>query len=302
MDTNIIRRDAILKLRKEGNSYREISKKLNCNLSLVSYYCGKCDIEKQNMREESKSEYEGIVCDLVSKLDNINQVCKALNKSQTNRNREHIQKIIDKYQLDTSHFLVNYNGIVKKKKIDDEEIFKSDSFFSSSLIKKRLLALYKEYVCESCGNTHWLDKPIPLQLHHKNGNNKDNSITNLQLLCPNCHALTDNYCGKNKKNVKYILKAKKCPQCGNSFYGENKYCSKKCEQEAWIQKWENKTNTRYDELRKNIIKYAKEKCSFKYIGLKMNVTDNAVRKWCKKIGLPYHTKDLKQYIINNDIK
>ena len=29
-------------------------------------------------------------------------------------------------------------------------------------------------------------------------NNSNNEIGNLQLLCPNCHALTDNYRGKNK--------------------------------------------------------------------------------------------------------
>jgi predicted HNH restriction endonuclease len=40
--------------------------------------------------------------------------------------------------------------------------------------------------------------PIPLELHHVNGDNRDNRIENLQLLCPNCHALTDNYRGLNK--------------------------------------------------------------------------------------------------------
>jgi len=30
-----------------------------------------------------------------------------------------------------------------------------------------------------------------------NGNNKDNTIENLKLLCPNCHALNDKY--RNRK-------------------------------------------------------------------------------------------------------
>ena len=42
-----------------------------------------------------------------------------------------------------------------------------------------------------------MDKPIPLELHHINGVHSDNRIENLQLLCPNCHALTDNYRCKN---------------------------------------------------------------------------------------------------------
>ena len=52
-------------------------------------------------------------------------------------------------------------------------------------------------MCEKCGLRSWNDEIIPLELHHINGNNKDNSLSNLLLLCPNCHALTDNY--RNRK-------------------------------------------------------------------------------------------------------
>lgn len=38
---------------------------------------------------------------------------------------------------------------------------------------------------------------IPLELHHINGDHTDNRLENLQVLCPNCHALTDNYRGRN---------------------------------------------------------------------------------------------------------
>lgn len=35
-------------------------------------------------------------------------------------------------------------------------------------------------------------------MHHINGNNLDNRLENLQVLCPNCHALTENFRGKAK--------------------------------------------------------------------------------------------------------
>jgi predicted HNH restriction endonuclease len=44
-----------------------------------------------------------------------------------------------------------------------------------------------------------LGNPIPLELHHIDGDKTNNTLENFQLLCPNCHALTDSYRGKNVK-------------------------------------------------------------------------------------------------------
>jgi hypothetical protein len=79
--------------------------------------------------------------------------------------------------------------------------------FKGSIIKSHLLKLkliedgLKERRCENCRNTDWLGKLIPLELHHINGDRFDNRFENLQLLCPNCHALTDNYSGRGRKPV-----------------------------------------------------------------------------------------------------
>lgn len=56
---------------------------------------------------------------------------------------------------------------------------------------------YKEYKCENCGLSEWLGQPISLEVHHRDGNRANNTIENFQLLCPNCHAQTDSYRGKN---------------------------------------------------------------------------------------------------------
>lgn len=60
---------------------------------------------------------------------------------------------------------------------------------------------YKENKCECCGISEWNNKPITLQLHHINGNPRDNALENLQVLCPNCHTQTDNYGSKNTTKI-----------------------------------------------------------------------------------------------------
>jgi 5-methylcytosine-specific restriction endonuclease McrA len=63
--------------------------------------------------------------------------------------------------------------------------------------KKRRLKLEQNDACAVCKNTVWQGKPIPLELDHINGDPNDECKENLQFICPNCHAQTDTYCGKN---------------------------------------------------------------------------------------------------------
>lgn len=54
--------------------------------------------------------------------------------------------------------------------------------------------------CEHCGNDKWLGSPIPLNVHHVDGDATNNLLENLELLCLNCHGLTENYGRKNKNS------------------------------------------------------------------------------------------------------
>lgn len=78
-----------------------------------------------------------------------------------------------------------------------EYLEKSIDIQSNKVRKKLLDEGYKEHKCECCGLTEWLGEPIPLELHHKDGNHFHNELDNFQLLCPNCHAKTSSYRGKN---------------------------------------------------------------------------------------------------------
>ncbi len=69
------------------------------------------------------------------------------------------------------------------------------------LLKKHLSRVYG-YKCNICSLEIWMNSKITLQLDHIDGNSDNNVISNLRLLCPNCHSQTDTYKGGNKNKLK----------------------------------------------------------------------------------------------------
>ena len=58
----------------------------------------------------------------------------------------------------------------------------------------------KEQKCEICGLSEWMGNVIPLEIHHKDCNHFNNDLDNLQILCPNCHAIQPGNSGANMGN------------------------------------------------------------------------------------------------------
>ena len=97
--------------------------------------------------------------------------------------------------IDFSHF----PGSGWKRKEHNEQINEFNTSNHNSI--KNILIKERGAKCEKCKNTHWLGELIPLELHHINGDSSCELRSNLLLLCPNCHALTNNFRGRHKTNT-----------------------------------------------------------------------------------------------------
>lgn len=66
-------------------------------------------------------------------------------------------------------------------------------------LKNRLIeAGLKQNICETCGITEWQGKHIACELDHIDGNSKNHVLSNLRILCPNCHSQTSTFRSKKR--------------------------------------------------------------------------------------------------------
>lgn len=92
-------------------------------------------------------------------------------------------------------------GIKTDPKYKTAEEYIQGTYVKSHLLKQKLIRDgIKENKCELCGVSIWLDVNLPLELHHKDGNHYNNSLENLQILCPNCHSIQPGNAGANIKS------------------------------------------------------------------------------------------------------
>jgi Zn finger protein HypA/HybF involved in hydrogenase expression len=85
----------------------------------------------------------------------------------------------------------------------NDVIFVEDSTYANEMVKQRIVKdNLLEYKCVKCRIDSWQGETLVLDLDHINGNNRDNRLTNLRYLCPNCHSQTDTYKGRNKNSGK----------------------------------------------------------------------------------------------------
>lgn len=131
----------------------------------------------------------------------LSNVCRLLDVPNNGGTRSVIKKRIVEYNIDTSHFTGQAHlrgGHSSNKLSADAILIYGGTAVKASQLRRALMESGREYICEECNSEpRWNNKPLVLQVDHKNGDRKDNTKENLRFLCPNCHTQTSNWGIKN---------------------------------------------------------------------------------------------------------
>lgn len=227
----------------------------------------------------TKEELESIIASSFSYAEVLSRLgysTKSGNNNKTLKNR------IEYYNISTSHFTY------KKPKTDwtHEEIFCENSKVSQNKLRKTVKdEEIFPYKCAICGlEPFWNEKPLVLTLDHKNGNNKDNRIENLQWICPNCDRQSDTYGYKNKKDLQKgtIL-----------FYINDETSNDNNMQRSTKQKKNIKLTDIYKPKREELKLKLWELKNYTQVGNYYNVSPTTIRRWCREYDLPATINILK---------
>jgi Zn finger protein HypA/HybF involved in hydrogenase expression len=160
-----------------------------------------------------KCEYEGCVNEAKFTTKGGKHICcESPNQCPINR-AKNSNKLKDAYRLNTKLNVFADATIgalgraksIEKKQTDQLERFltgQSNTLANHAIKKLLIRESIVEDKCAICNISEWQNKKLNLQLDHIDGDSFNNVQSNLRLLCPNCHSLTDTYCGRNKNTGK----------------------------------------------------------------------------------------------------
>ena len=141
----------------------------------------------------------------VAASDSLADVMRFFGVSISGSRYVYLKQLIDKYDLDTSHFTrtsrqaEQASNFRRKEALDILVLYNSDTHRTKAgLLTRAMMELGVVYECSECGISDWQGKPLVLDVDHVDGNRFDCRLSNLRFLCPNCHRQTPTF-GRQKR-------------------------------------------------------------------------------------------------------
>lgn len=242
--------------------------------------------------------------EICNTADNMSDACRKTKLHPTTFRR--IAKRLGCYKPNQTN-RPNYkpHGNTRQDVID--KYLSNKQYITPASLRRQLIKYgLKENKCEICGYTEWMGKPIPLELHHKDSDRYNNAMDNLMVLCPTCHSQLTN--GRNTDDVDDAVRVKRpkrskkstddvdkisgkcinkvCIHCGKAYETKSsgsKYCSQVCFKLSL-----QRVDITSDELLSMLIREP----NYTRVGNKLGISDNAVKKKCKRLGIYDDVKEL----------
>lgn len=202
--------DRIKDMLIKGDSYRTIRKEIGVAMSTIAYHAKQIGLQKYT--SDAKRYDWLIIQSYYDEGRTISELTKKFGVTYKSVMAAHGRgqfKLAERNDNERKKKLELHKETRKEKVFMDlsEHIFVQNSQFTAKRVKETIknlkLLSYKcfNHLCilHEQENPLWCGEPIVLHLDHKNGISDDHRLENLRWLCPNCHSMTETYCGRNKR-------------------------------------------------------------------------------------------------------
>jgi len=198
---------------EDSYTYTEIKQKLNINFTdntIIQQRIHKLNININHFNPAINALKqhaiwnipENIFTEIIKESYDYKEIIIKL-KLSNNVDRNIIKRRIKELKINIDHFDFRKSTKITHTIPLEQILVKSDKYRNGNMIKQKLYdANIKQEICEACGiGNQYNNKKLSLQLEHIDGNNTNNEISNLLLLCYSCHSQTATFC-RNKKSLK----------------------------------------------------------------------------------------------------